>query len=548
MKKTIATSLIVLLLTTSPVTAAVITAGNHLLLPNQPDQIIQIMVRDFELSDDAALDESLQGMHLRAMIGGGGLINGGVAGPIFKEPAAPPSNWDSNMFPGTIWDGFVDESVRTVFTSEYAQLFSGDVWIEPGADVSADSPAEQAVLINLVIDTTDYYEGTWLLKLSGTQAGDTQLLKSFVETPGDPPLYGMGSLPVIFENGSIQITSGVNSISNGSWNVDSTWDATRPTGPTAADVTAVANHIATVDSSGDAFSLSIDNGAVRADANLTVNDNVAVAADSTLTVNSTLSAASISVDGTLAGTGNMIAGTIGLNGLVAPGPIFPNLITPDTGVGTLTVDGTATLAASATYDVEVSLAAADAGTDLIQLSPSSSLQLGGTLDVTGIERDPDFWAADVSRTIVSSPDSGVSDAFNDIVPEFGTTIDAHIGQGAFLRDVIQTADGVDLELFIAKGGDTDGDGEVWLSDWLNFRPNFNSVGSPGLDWTDGDFDGDGKVWISDWLIFRPNFSTTPYHTFAAAAEAAAVPEPCTLAMLTAGLIGLALLGWHRRRA
>ena len=45
--------------------------------------------------------------------------------------------------------------------------------------------------------------------------------------------------------------------------------------------------------------------------------------------------------------------------------------------------------------------------------------------------------------------------------------------------------GVDLELFVALGGDTNGDGKVGLGDWGTLRANF---GRAGMDWTDGNFD------------------------------------------------------------
>ncbi|NQU23933.1 MAG: hypothetical protein HQ567_21835, partial [Candidatus Nealsonbacteria bacterium] len=68
----------------------------------------------------------------------------------------------------------------------------------------------------------------------------------------------------------------------------------------------------------------------------------------------------------------------------------------------------------------------------------------------------------------------------------------HIGQGGFLRDVTYVRSGgaitrsVDLELFVALGGDSDGDGKVWLSDWAALRANFGNTGT-GKTWTEGNF-------------------------------------------------------------
>ncbi|NQU24108.1 MAG: PEP-CTERM sorting domain-containing protein, partial [Candidatus Nealsonbacteria bacterium] len=63
----------------------------------------------------------------------------------------------------------------------------------------------------------------------------------------------------------------------------------------------------------------------------------------------------------------------------------------------------------------------------------------------------------------------------------------------------------------------------------------------------GNFDPwvDDKVWLSDWAALRANFGNSSYTV--AEAGAAAVPEPGTIAMLLAGLAGLIVLGWRRKR-
>ena len=60
-----------------------------------------------------------------------------------------------------------------------------------------------------------------------------------------------------------------------------------------------------------------------------------------------------------------------------------------------------------------------------------------------------------------------------------------------------------------QGGDADGDGKVWLSDWGNLRQNFSNTGS-GFGWIDADFDGDGKVWLGDWGLLRQRFANADY--------------------------------------
>ena len=55
---------------------------------------------------------------------------------------------------------------------------------------------------------------------------------------------------------------------------------------------------------------------------------------------------------------------------------------------------------------------------------------------------------------------------------------------------------------------------------------------------------DGDVWTEDWTTFRSHFSFGDYNV--AEGGSAPVPEPGTLAMLLAGLIGLAVAAWRRR--
>ena len=342
MTRVIVVSLTVLLLTASSAMATlVITVGDHPLLPGQADQMIQVMVQG-DL-------EQVQGMQLRAMIGGGGFEYTGNSdddGPIFKVPAdrlLPPNDdiapdWAPAMFPGTTWEGSVEYSSRidyypAIYTP-HAQSFVGQVTALP--DVSAGT---EAVLVNFVIDTTGYTQrgATWDLELDGMPDGSsTELWKQ----NGD----GFDPIPVTIENGTIYITNPLNSFEDGDWNEAATWDGPSIT-PTIYD-RAVTNHEVIVDSDGEEVSsLSIDSSVVRVDAthDLTVTKEVFVADDATLTVNGMLSASSVSVDGTLSGTGTIsTGGSIVINGIISPG---------DDGIGTLTLDN-GEMALVSTYDAE----------------------------------------------------------------------------------------------------------------------------------------------------------------------------------------------------
>ncbi|NQU26336.1 MAG: hypothetical protein HQ567_34050, partial [Candidatus Nealsonbacteria bacterium] len=502
MTRIIATSMVVLLLAASPVTAALVIVGDHPLRPNQPDQIVQIEVTGGEL---------IQGMELRAMIGGAGLVHGGIEGPIFKVPGpteAPSHNdpnWAPAMFPGTIWEGFLGGSARLDIHPDsytpHAQLFMGGAWTNGFlATVPAGTPTETAVLVNLIVDTTSYTTGTWDLELSNTPDGDTQLLEWITINPGDPnavpPIpakYDMQSIPLTFDPGSIRIAEPLDAVGTGNWNAGGTWDGGAAS-PTIYDMVTVDGQAVTVDSDAGAFSLSIASGTVH------------VAAARSLTV---VEEVSVAAPGTLAGSGTVGATSVDIAGHVAPGA----------SVGTLTIaDAAVTLGATATYDAEVNLATADA--DQIKLTGAGSLQLGGTLKVAGVGRTSSATWDSTSRQIVYGPVTGDFDA---VVPTPGTTIASHVGQGAFLREVNVTANSVDLDLFIALGGDSDGDGKIWLSDWAALRANFGNAGI-GKTWTDGNSDPwvDDKVWLSDWAALRANFGNGGYT--AAEGGAAAVPE------------------------
>ncbi|NQU23778.1 MAG: PEP-CTERM sorting domain-containing protein, partial [Candidatus Nealsonbacteria bacterium] len=82
-------------------------------------------------------------------------------------------------------------------------------------------------------------------------------------------------------------------------------------------------------------------------------------------------------------------------------------------------------------------------------------------------------------------------------------------------------------------------------DWAALRANFGNTGT-GKTWTEGNFDPweDDKVWLSDWAALRANFGNADYTV--AAAGAAAVPEPGTIAMLLGLAAGLAVAARRRR--
>ncbi|NQU22982.1 MAG: LamG domain-containing protein, partial [Candidatus Nealsonbacteria bacterium] len=193
--------------------------------------------------------------------------------------------------------------------------------------------------------------------------------------------------------------------------------------------------------------------------------------------------------------------------------------------GTVTVGGDSELAfgSDATYNAEVILGDAPdaAAPDQIVLAADSTVYLDGTLAPKAVGRtSAGFFSASTMVTVIdNSVGSELTDG-GDFAPHQFPAVDpapaadssAHIGQGAFLRDVAYVHENtfitqaVDLDLFVALGGDSDGDGKVWLSDWAALRANFGNTGT-GKTWTEGNFDPwvDDKVWLSDWAALRANF-------------------------------------------
>ena len=103
------------------------------------------------------------------------------------------------------------------------------------------------------------------------------------------------------------------------------------------------------------------------------------------------------------------------------------------------------------------------------------------------------------------------------------------------------SDGIDfneLLLVYACPGDTDLDGTVGQSDYLNIIAN---LGKTGATWLDGDLNADGVVSLADYELVTQYLNARSGQSFAALAVVA-VPEPTGLGLLT-----LACLGLLRRR-
>ena len=107
----------------------------------------------------------------------------------------------------------------------------------------------------------------------------------------------------------------------------------------------------------------------------------------------------------------------------------------------------------------------------------------------------------------------------------------------------QTAGGKVSALYAAAPtmpGDANMDGTVDINDLTVVLANYSQS---GMNWTTGDFTGSGTVDINDLTIVLAN-----YNQSASAAGLAAVPEPSSLLLTTAALIGLLACRGRRRKS
>jgi hypothetical protein len=91
-------------------------------------------------------------------------------------------------------------------------------------------------------------------------------------------------------------------------------------------------------------------------------------------------------------------------------------------------------------------------------------------------------------------------------------------------------------------GDANSDGKVDINDLTIVLTNYNRT--DGMSWRLGDFNIDNKVDINDLTIVLANYNQT---LGSSAARAAAAPEPSSIALTLATLLGLTAYGWRRRK-
>jgi hypothetical protein len=116
--------------------------------------------------------------------------------------------------------------------------------------------------------------------------------------------------------------------------------------------------------------------------------------------------------------------------------------------------------------------------------------------------------------------------------------DSHIDRGYFLSEKLQDAERLQIDLFAAIPGDSDGDGRVGFPDFVRLADNFGTAG----DWTRGDFDGDGLIQFPDFVQLADQFGNVS----AQGRGPVSIPEPRGAVEWMA--VALAALWSRKRRA
>ncbi|MBI83233.1 MAG: hypothetical protein CMJ81_08565 [Planctomycetaceae bacterium] len=195
--------------------------------------------------------------------------------------------------------------------------------------------------------------------------------------------------------------------------------------------------------------------------------------------------------------------------------------------------------------LESELLGTTAGGEYDQLVVAGTVALDGTLDLVPLApyTDPAVrGTADDFAIITAGSRSGTFDTIHydgsplvaDGATDGNGSFRSHQAGGLF-RSLTYSGTTVQLQNLLAIAGDSDGDGDVDLSDYNTLATNFDPVGAAGPHtWLDGNFDGDTDIDLSDYNSLASNFNPGGYGS-------AAVPEPGALLLAL-----LALVSWSGR--
>lgn len=177
-----------------------IEVGHHLLLPNTPNQRIDIFVT-------GTSDDLIQGANVLAQIGANPETAAGV--PVFQyllgeHPAFPGPNLSTVLGPGSIFSSAL--SSETGYTAYPTALALS-------ARTSNVPVPDGGLLVSLYVDTTGVFVGHWPLMMANTYYGTTDWGGSIVLPRTNPlvyvpnPIVTNGTITIIPEPSAILLSA-----------------------------------------------------------------------------------------------------------------------------------------------------------------------------------------------------------------------------------------------------------------------------------------------------------------------------------------------------
>ncbi len=437
------------------------------------------------------------------VIGGNGIVveDGGTFAWAVSDPDGEAgTGWD------VLWTtSLIDFDLDNTGTVNFAPIDAG---IPLGMSIEIADEFVVAAHDNGVIDMP----GTWAFAATpgwGLDSADLSFVEDYADVDGDTDpddclvLSGVSFWPAA----PMTWTGGA-----GDWALAGNWD---PEGPPLANsqvTVADAGDYATIDAPAAAASLDVVEGTVDVQSTLAVGQTVTVGPAGTLIVDGELTAADAVCEGTLVVGGTFTAddvicnGTLGGNGTINGGLIATGVVAPGPGAATLTIDGSGELSETTEYVCEI----VGLANDRLVFGGQDAF-LGGTLTLVPRSVDASEIGTTVTRTIVSAlGEAAIMEPFAavppspdfDAVPPDSPSV-GYLGLGVFHRGVTYVeavggaVTGVDVDLHVAVGGDSNADGNVDGQDIQTLIINFNMPGDPAdRNWLQSDTAG-GSVGRGD---------------------------------------------------
>jgi hypothetical protein len=200
--------------------------------------------------------------------------------------------------------------------------------------------------------------------------------------------------------------------------------------------------------------------------------------------------------------------------------VFLDRFSPGSSTAEISFDGDVVFGSAATLQIELADPAGGHAND--RLDVVSDVYLDGMLSVQAISKLGTV--GDLTRTIITSAGSGgVLGTFAHVptayvvVPNEGDYLGCGVwfgnagGTGVTYIGAPGQVTAVDLAIFQAKAGDTDGDRDVDFADFGTLANNYTGTQDPGTggkDWREGDFDVDQDVDFGDFGQLAKNYTGT----------------------------------------